>query len=405
MARKVYFFVFLAIFFFVSVSVEAVEGRRYLRIGADPMDKGICDRLQLKTIRLPHDVEAVVGTGSGKRVRGWIPAGTQVSVGSDGLAERICACGNVIHNRIVVEEAMPPAQTVRVEKPAPTPAPAPVQQAAPVKSEPRVFCGPGTQVVAQQDGSYYCLAVQQRVTCAYGYYEYQGACYPYQQPQQEKKLSCRERKTGWGSVIGGLVGAAAGILTKNPWWALGGGTAGGIIGGYIDGGCIEPSDVTTGMAFGGTGMSATHILHHPKTPGPQGPQGPQGQQGQPGPQGPPGQPVVNPQQPPVPPPVQPGVPPVNPPVNPQQPGIPPPLQPIINNGSSGGSFSSGGSSGGSSSSGSSGGNFNTFFGGNSSGASNSGSFTPGPAPAPQPLPTTGGVGQPGIPGTISPQIF
>ena len=110
--------------------------------------------------------------------------------------------------------------------------------------------------------------------------------------------TCQMKKSGWGSIIGGLIGGGLGILSRNPYIALAAGTGGALIGGYIDGGCITPSDATTGIATGGAAMSATHIIYHPKTPGPQ---GPAGKDGVPGAKGDPGQSVTGPQGPPGPP--------------------------------------------------------------------------------------------------------
>ncbi|AKM78350.1 MAG: Branched-chain alpha-keto acid dehydrogenase E2 component [Candidatus Wolfebacteria bacterium GW2011_GWC2_46_275] len=89
-----------------------------------------------------------------------------------------------------------------------------------------------------------------------------------------RELTCRERKSGWGSVIGGALGVGVGILTRNKGIAAVAGAGGTLIGSWIDGGCVDSGEAAQAIGFGalGYGLTKEKVRHHqPASPSSGGP--------------------------------------------------------------------------------------------------------------------------------------
>lgn len=188
-------------------SEEGVVEKQYLNIGADPVDPKRAMKKGERLFTLESDVLVVTQARSGKISYGWLHAGEQVfAVRASDLryweAIVIKRCGNPILNREY--EGVPPIWIV--------------DSVQPVKLA----------------SSYAPVAV---------------AATP---PQ----TSCKERKKGWGSWVGGTFGLIVGLFTHNPWLASGLSAGGSLIGSYADGGCIETKEV---FIAGGFAVAGYHL--------------------------------------------------------------------------------------------------------------------------------------------------
>ncbi|HBI25465.1 TPA: hypothetical protein DDX30_01595 [Candidatus Wolfebacteria bacterium] len=195
---------------------DPVPGRHYLDIGANPVNENRSLGAGEKLLTLDADVEVVTQSKKGTISRGFLHGGEQVFVvpASDPKyweAVAIKRCGNPILNRA---HGVGP---VWILESTPVPVAQPVAAVAP------------PTIVKEQP--------PQLVTAA-----------------APPEKTCREKKTGWGSVIGGAVVMGVGLLTPAAPAIIAGATFGGsMFGGWLDGGCIVPSDVMVGMAFGALG--------------------------------------------------------------------------------------------------------------------------------------------------------
>lgn len=211
----------------------AKKGRKYLNIGYNPVNPNRVLTAGEVEFILPADAYVTTIDRNNKRSSGWLLAGERV-IGTPTTnpdfykAIWIRRCGNPILN----EDRL--AIFIRVRQ----------------------------EVAASRPTKRW---VQEQVT-------------------HTRELSCRERKSGWGSVIGGVLGVGAGILTRNKTIAVATGASGTLLGSWIDGGCIEPGEAAQAIGFGalGYGLTKERVRHYqppsrsggPAPPPPNGPSGP-----------------------------------------------------------------------------------------------------------------------------------
>ena len=210
----------------VVAAVQPPEVRKYLNIGANPVDPKRPTRPHERVFSLAEDAYVVTKDHTGKVVEGWLKAGEQVFAvpSSDPRyweATFIKKCGNPIMNRV---SGIAP---IWIFDPA-------VQQQQPVVQH----------LVAPQ-----AMVQQQPVIL-----------------DPSEPVPCRERKSGWGSVIGGGVGFAVGLLTRKPVLAAATAAAGSLFGGYLDGECIDPQDAAVAVGWGIAGYGLTKPRSHNPTP-------------------------------------------------------------------------------------------------------------------------------------------
>lgn len=199
--------------------------KKYLHIGANPVNPKRPTRPHERVLVLTEDAFVSTRDAKGKTSEGWLKAGEEVFAvpASDPRYWEVVAikrCGNPVMNRMTgigpIWIYNPTAQ--------------PVMQRQPV-----------AQNLAPQAMTVYAAPTQQQVP------------------------ECRERKSGWGSVIGGISGLAVGLLTRNRVIAAAASAGGALVGGYLDGGCIEPQDamVAVGFGMGGYGLTKPRSHHQP----------------------------------------------------------------------------------------------------------------------------------------------
>ena len=205
---------------------KPVEGRKYLNIGANPVDEKRPTRPNERVLILADDAYVVTRDRAGKISEGWIKAGEQVFAvpASDPRyweAIAIKRCGNPILNRL---HGVAP---IWIFDPSAQPQPVVQQSIAP-------------QVVGQQ----------------------QLAAVPVPAPVSSEPVPCAQRKSGWGSVIGGAVGFVGGLITRKPALAAATAAGGALIGGWFDGECLEPQDVAVAAGWGIAGYGLTKPRSH-----------------------------------------------------------------------------------------------------------------------------------------------
>ncbi len=257
--------------------VAAETGKKYINIGADPVAPDLCKKENLPTMKLDEDAEVKIIGASGKISTGWLPVGTEVSMRKDGerwLADKVCACGNPILNRVFLNFIEDRA----VSATRPRPQEAVVQQPAAASYQP-MPASPPPQAIYQYPPPQPQIT-QADVVAAVNY-------------ALERRDAWQKRCTpsGWGGTLGGLAGFGGAMAMSHPIGALaavGGSLLGGIFEkAFLPEECGVPflaaSDIDKAAIYGGAAASSIHIIHHPR--GPVGPQGPQGQQGVQGPRG------------------------------------------------------------------------------------------------------------------------
>lgn len=207
----------------MMMATRSAEVRKYLHIGANPVNAKRPTRPNERVFAIADDAYITTRDRNGKTSEGWLRAGEQVFAVPSGdprywEAVAIKRCGNPIMNR--------------------TSGIAPVWILDPTMQQ---------QPVAQQP-----IAAQAMIQ--------QPAVLP--DPVSSEQVPCVQRKSGWGSVIGGAVGFVGGLLTRNKVAAaiLGGG--GALIGGYIDGECIDPQDAMVALGWGIAGYGFTKPRAH-----------------------------------------------------------------------------------------------------------------------------------------------
>lgn len=199
---------------------KPVEAKKYLNVGANPVDPNRPTRPHERVLSLAEDAFVSTRDAKGKVSEGWLKAGEEVFAvpASDPRyweAIVIKRCGNPITNRV---SGIAPIWIYD-----------PAVQAAPV-------------------------AVQPQVTpLAYA-------------SQQQAIPECRERKSGWGSVIGGVIGFGIGLLTHKPALAAVTSVGGSLIGAYADGGCVEPQDALVAVGWGVAGYGLAKPRSHNPPP-------------------------------------------------------------------------------------------------------------------------------------------
>lgn len=205
-----------------SVFPGAQKGRKYLNIGYNPVNPNRALAADEVEFILPRDVYVKTLDRNNRQSAGWLLAGERVigvptSNPEYYKATWIRRCGNPILNEDQI------AIFIRVRR----------------------------DSVAQQPTKRW---VQVPVT-------------------HTRELTCRERKSGWGSVIGGALGVGAGILTHNKGIAAAAGAGGTLIGSWIDGGCVEPGEAAQAIGFGalGYGLTKERVRHHQSSPSSGGP--------------------------------------------------------------------------------------------------------------------------------------
>lgn len=201
--------------------------KMYLNIGANPVDPKRPTRPHERVLVLAEDAYVATRDAKGKTSEGWIKAGEEVFAvpASDPRyweAVVIKRCGNPIMNRVT---GIGP---IWIYDPATQPQPV-------------------VQPVVQN------LAPQTTVAS--------------NAPARQQVPECRERKSGWGSVIGGIGGLAVGLVARNKVVAAAASAGGALVGGYLDGGCIEPQDAMVAVGFGVGGYGLTKPRSHHQLPG------------------------------------------------------------------------------------------------------------------------------------------
>lgn len=205
----------------VQVAAPPTPVKKYLNIGAHPVDPKRPLRPGESLFSLGEDTYAVTKDRAGKASEGWLKAGEQVFAvpASDPRyweAVAIKRCGNPILNR--------------------------EQGVAPIW-----IYDPTVQVPAAQS-----VPTQQAIIAAH---------VPAPMSAQQPIPECRERKSGWGSVIGGGIGFIVGLLTHKPAIAAATSAGGSLIGGYMDGKCIDPQDAVVAVGWGVAGYGLTKPKH------------------------------------------------------------------------------------------------------------------------------------------------
>jgi len=205
---------------------KPVEGRKYLNIGANPVDEKRPTRPNERVLILADDAYVVTRDRAGKISEGWLKAGEQVFAvpASDSRyweAIAIKCCGNPVLNR------MHGVAPIWIFDPSAQPQPVVQQPVAP-------------QVVGQQ----------------------QLAAVPASAPASSEPVPCAQRKSGWGSVIGGAVGFVGGLITRKPTLAAATAAGGALIGGWFDGECLEPQDVAVAAGWGIAGYGLIKPRSH-----------------------------------------------------------------------------------------------------------------------------------------------
>lgn len=147
--------IFLAFFLLFALASANAEEKKYLTIGADPVETDICKKKNLQSFKIDRDAYVATTAKSRKVSVGWIPAGTEVGILSAD-ENVLCACGNSV-KILRYKEA-------EVEKPAETEKTA----VAPVQSQPQ----------PQVTNNYY-ITVPQQTQAMVPYYYRGGYGYNY----------------------------------------------------------------------------------------------------------------------------------------------------------------------------------------------------------------------------------
>jgi len=361
MKRVVWIFGIVALLVLTSGVADAAE-KKYCRIGRSPVNASQALAPGERAVALSEDMDVFMVQKGRPPVNCSLKSGEKIVVvefvGGKTYVDRVLACGNPVlsqkdQSKIPWEGAKPAAEKAaappekKEEVKQPTPAPAPAPQPAPAvpavtpappppPSKPKptvlmfatpmhIYKGQTTQItwISQNADSADIqpavgkVAASGSVTTpplsgtttftvvASGNGETANASVTI----SASDLPCSARKSGWGAVLGGLAGAVVSVVAAfEPTTALAVSAGSALIGGYLDGQCIAPSDVTTGVAMGAAAGMVSHYENHPDPGvGPRGPQGPQGPQGPPG--GTTGGPSIPP---PIPPPTGPYGPPIIP---------------------------------------------------------------------------------------------
>ncbi len=327
---KRWLMVVLVVCAFISNFAVAAD-KNYCRIGVDPFDTSQRVKENERTIPLPGDLPVyMIGRNSSGNC--WLKAGEVVVLNTAANGKeylnRVLVCGNYVFSQSkkkyvwdliegdesasgqITEKPRPlpitPAVVVAPSQQPKSPKPTVVMFANPLniykgqatqlawmsQNAERVVIQPAFSNVVATSGSAASPALNATTTFIATAFNAQGESAIASVTVSAVDVPCSARKSGWGSTIGGLLGTGIGVATFNPWVALGGGTVGGLIGGYLDGSCIAPSDVTTGVALGAAGMATVNTLDPPEGPkgdkGDTGPTGNTGTTGNTGAQGPTG---------------------------------------------------------------------------------------------------------------------
>ena len=80
---------------FVLVSYVGAEEKKYLNIGADPVEIDVCKKRDLKTYKIEKDRYVATTAKSRKVSVGWIKEGEEIGILSSG-EQIICSCGNSV---------------------------------------------------------------------------------------------------------------------------------------------------------------------------------------------------------------------------------------------------------------------------------------------------------------------
>lgn len=250
MKKILLLFLSFIIILFSSTLCAGAE-KKYLRLGADPVDPNYQLKPGEEVRNLPEDVFVETKGKSGKTYRGWLTKGVELVVQKaqdcpEGttcwVATRIKNCGNPLVGitaptgpaRILFVTRQP---TIFYELPTPAPSPPPPSPVAveqpPVPSPP-VSLAPQPQPVTSPP------------------------------PPQAAPRVCSPAIP----VIGGAVGSLAGLLARNPWTgallgALGGAT-GTFLGGAIFNCQLEPLEYLEGATVGAAGGALWRHGHHLK---------------------------------------------------------------------------------------------------------------------------------------------
>lgn len=87
--------ILLAFFLLFALTSAGAEEKKYLTIGADPVETDICKKKNLQSFKIDRDAY-VATTGKSRKVSvGWVPAGTEVGILSAD-ENVLCACGNSV---------------------------------------------------------------------------------------------------------------------------------------------------------------------------------------------------------------------------------------------------------------------------------------------------------------------
>lgn len=101
--------ILLAFFLLFALTSAGAEEKKYLTIGADPVETDMCKKKNLQSFKIDRDAYVATTAKSRKVSVGWIPAGTEIGILSAD-ENVLCACGNSV-KILRYEEA-------EVEKPA-----------------------------------------------------------------------------------------------------------------------------------------------------------------------------------------------------------------------------------------------------------------------------------------------
>lgn len=249
----------------------AVKGRKYINVGYRPVNPNRPIMEGEMEYIFPTDGYVTTIDRDGKRVNGWLLAGTRV-VGpipeTSGYVRPtwIRQCGNPILN----EDGMAIYIRVQVDH---IPQPSFKKTVKQQRAVPRARARASVRRIPTEP-QFILQSVQQPPITRERWV----------QVPKERPMTCAERKSGWGSVIGGVAGLTGGILSGNKLIAAGAAAGGTLIGGWIDGGCIEAGEVGQAVGFGALGYALTkeqvkeareNKVREPRDPrDPRDPQGP-----------------------------------------------------------------------------------------------------------------------------------
>ncbi|MDI6717571.1 MAG: hypothetical protein QMD86_00760 [Patescibacteria group bacterium] len=297
--KKTYIILGLIFLFFATDSFgeTSVNKKQMCRLNRDPADPYKPLALSEELVKIKSPALITMEGRSGKQYTCVLPENTDVVVAKDLISgkkkgKRIYLCGNPIVSDLIINESEQTKISLPVAQEIKTPIVKTLQAIRSASADTIVLSGDvdpqGSETKAWFEWSFsepdkmefssasvnigtnpmemeaaikisgkiwYRLVGKNSAGTAYGkILEYPMAgtvMLQKQQMSQEPKLTCEQKKTGWGAVIGGAVGIVSAIVLKQPKLLAGAITAGTTLtGDYIDGGCITAKGVAEAIGFG-----------------------------------------------------------------------------------------------------------------------------------------------------------